>query len=386
MDKTTERHVLLLVSLYILSRLLMVVLVSQVHVDNVAHIIGISRYDLRHNWRVYNTSFDKLPLLEKFGYSWDSIWYVEIARNGYRLPPGYTSFPGVVTPPGLDPSCNLFYFLFMYPLSIWFFSVLMGYLPAGLFVSNASFIIAIVLFYKIALNYLDSKSALRAAVLFTLFPYNLNVMTSYSEPLYLVFVLLSWDFFLKGRLFLTGVFAMLASLTRYPGAVLFPVLLLIVVKNNLGTNGWRNTFSKLILLSIFCIPIIYWDYVEIPMRTGYTKIELASITWGFTVFPGIGLVGASAIGVFFFYFAFLAAYYLKDINADLMIYSISFLIFHSSLYGFGASIGRYMGVIWPVFIYYGRKLDLMDVWVFSGIFLLLGGLLIELSTNMVTFV
>jgi len=370
--------------LSVILKALMVVLVAHVPPEDVNRLLGIEAKWFRYNWDVLNISRDNRPLIEKFGYTFDTRWYIRISENGYKLDDDDAIYISQRTPPGIPVSANLYDWLFMYPLFIRLLSIFIGPIPAGLLIANAASVISVALFYLLATNYVGNDSAFRGAVLLIFYPYNIMTMASFSEPLYMLFALISWFFFMKWRIIPAGFMMMLASFTRYPGAMLFPIFSAILI-NRLRGGKASDILAKLILLNIFFIPLLFWMYVEIPMQTGYTQTQFASLTWGFHPFPGIGLVGASFFGMFFLYFALVGAYQLKNINKDLMFYSFGFIIVHLTL-GFGGGIGRYLGVVWPLFIYYGHKLDMPDTAFFSALFLFIGSIMVEFHVNSIFWI
>ncbi|MBD3389033.1 MAG: hypothetical protein GF416_08100 [Candidatus Altiarchaeales archaeon] len=384
-DDTTRKHLTILLSANILAKLFLVLVLATVPVEDVGAFLGISYEYVSENWRVVGMEYDSRPLVDKLAYTFDSRWFVNIAGEGYVFRREDTPY---LKPNNreMERAPCLYNWLFMYPAFIWTFANLMSVKAAALAVSNLASLAVIVLFYNIALEWLKPDDAFKATLLMALFPYNLTVwMTAYSEPLFLLFALISWMSYKRGRMGLAGVAVMFASFTRFPGMILYPIYTILYGwKNRRG--GSRRLAGGLVSLNVYAAPILYWMYVKVPALTGYALTEITALCAGYKYVVLGGLVGTGAVAVLFTYFAFLAGYYLKGVDGELMLYSLAYLAFHMLVFGTGGSIGRYLGVIWPLFIYYGRALDRMDVAFFSSLFMFLAVIMIEFQANMVSWI
>jgi len=382
MDNVDARNICSLLIICMLSKALIIAAVAYVPSKEIASWLDNGTDDWRHNWRALNITSDNRPITEKLGNTFDSRGYVHISKSGYTIDDSQQNV-------NLGGDC-IYVWPFMYPIFIRIFSFFMDPVVAGLLVSNVASLAAVVLFYMVSSGYVGRDSAYRAGVLFALFPYNLAFWTaSFSEPLYAVFVLLCWFFLLRSQLLLCGFFAMLASLTRLPGLMLFPLLSIIYCIMMRHKQGLKDLAVNTFTFNVFCLPILYWMFVQVPQGTGYSLTSLRSICVGDSIFGGfIGIFAGSVFGILFTYFAFIGAYYLKDIDHNLMFYSLSFMAFHIIFapVGLGVYIGRYIGVIWPLFIYYGHKFDGWDVRFYSVISVLSALLMILLHANQVSWI
>jgi len=376
------RNVILLISINILAKVLLVSTVSYITPQDAIHFIHLDGTDWQRNWHALNITSDNRPLADKLGYTFDSLWFVNIAHNGYV----YDKSMSILFPP--SKSYCMYIFPPLYPLFIKGFSFFLGYVLAGLLVSNLASIIAVILFYTTALNYLDSNSAFRAAILFSLYPHNLVFWTlSFSDSLYTVFLLLSWIFLDSGKLISAGFFMMLSSFTRLPGMVLFPLLSVVyVIKRPSSMRVWRLVLG-ISCLGLFAMPMLYWMFLQVKTETGNTLYDIRSLCSGDSLLSGLpGLFSQSLFGLLFTYFAILGVYYLKDVDRTLQIYSMGFMFFyivfsHPTL---GVVIPRYIGTIWPLFIYYGKKLGSTDVCFYSVVFFAIASLIVILQVNQVS--
>ena len=104
---------------------------------------------------------------------WDSVWFLQIAHNGY----------------GVYPQASAFYPL--YPLLIALFGkILFGhYVLAGIFVSLAATFVSFVLLHRLARRLLGDEGAQRAVVYLAIYPMALFLQAVYSEALLLALIL-----------------------------------------------------------------------------------------------------------------------------------------------------------------------------------------------------
>jgi hypothetical protein len=136
---------------------------------------------------------------------WDTGYYLRIAGSGY--------------PASLDPRWAFFP---MYPALIRIVSWL-GVSPLlGAWIISTIFgLLSVIAFQEVSEHYLARKTATVATILYFLFP-PVFVFTgvSYTEPVFLLFSLLTWHFHLKDQEVRASVMAALSSLTRTYGILL----------------------------------------------------------------------------------------------------------------------------------------------------------------------
>ncbi|MFH1404334.1 MAG: hypothetical protein ABIH11_08710 [Candidatus Altiarchaeota archaeon] len=326
-------------------------------------------------------------LVDRLGYGFDSVFYVHISEKGYS---DFTPSPhnSRFLPEGPESSNCIYSWLFLYPLMIKMVSYATNPILAGLIISNLSSITAVILFYGIALDYLDENPAFRAAILFMIYPPNLNSgMYLHNGMLSLTLVLLAW-MFLKKSIIVSGLSLMLASLTRFEALIMFPLFTIIYLRGSRGITPSKR-FSSLLCLNVFSLPLLYWILVSVPADTG---LQLSDIEWichgNHIGLPGLALLYSSPMGLLFTYFALLAAVRLRKYGNDLHIYSIFMMLFFLSLGGSAitGSLPRYIGSIWPLFLYYGREMDSVDVCFVSLLFVLMSSLMFNIHSNLLSIV
>lgn len=94
-----------------------------------------------------------------------------------------------------------------------------NYLISGLAISLLSLIGS-----ALILNQLSET--IKPLILFLVFPLNFFLLTSYTESFFLLLALSAWWAYKNRHFWLTGILGLLASLTRFYGVLLFPLVLL----------------------------------------------------------------------------------------------------------------------------------------------------------------
>jgi hypothetical protein len=134
---------------------------------------------------------------------WDALHYQRIAAQGY------TDNASSVFPP-------------LFPAITRSLSAALGgnHLLAALVISNLSFFVALVCFYKLTLLDCDEDVARRATIYLSIFPTAFFFLAPYSESLFFLLVMLFFHATQKRRWAAASVAAGLASFTRIQGLVL----------------------------------------------------------------------------------------------------------------------------------------------------------------------
>jgi hypothetical protein len=144
----------------------------------------------------------------------DAIWYTSIAEYGYGAIAGDHAFPPI------------------FPLLINFLKPVFGNaFLAGLFISHVSTLYALKIMYDTFAQWGGHASAQKALVLFLLFPSSFFLFSVYTEPLFLVFALLSIHCMTNHAWHWAGFWTFLAILTRLQGIALLFCLLFLMWKN-----------------------------------------------------------------------------------------------------------------------------------------------------------
>jgi hypothetical protein len=152
---------------------------------------------------------------------YDSGWYYQIARYGYRFVEGGPSA-------GIGKPGKIAYFP-LYPLLMRFAGRLFGptagdtYL-GGILVSWLSFVAAMVALFFLARLHLPRRQAERAVLLTAVFPFSFFFGAVYTEALFLLLTVLSFYAFGSRRWLLGGIAGGLATATRVNGILMLPAL------------------------------------------------------------------------------------------------------------------------------------------------------------------
>jgi hypothetical protein len=148
--------------------------------------------------------------------SWDGVYYVGIAADGYQPGPVNGPYPEVV-------------FFPLYPAIVSAAATLLGGdVPlAALLVSNAAALAALVAVYGLARVRLAPGPAILAVTLVALQPGAVAFSMAYSDSLFLFLVCASLLAGERGARPVAGLLAFLAALTRLQGALLIAPLLIL---------------------------------------------------------------------------------------------------------------------------------------------------------------
>lgn len=202
--------------------------------------------------------------------NFDGLEYVVIAKSFYN--------PSLIA--NLPQSLPASYFASHFPgyaILISLFSPLLGYLKSMLFISTLSTIFSVFAFYFLVKNLKLTLQPLFLSFIFFILPARWLIVHSVgsSEPLFIFLIISAIYFFIRfeqtGHLFdifLTGVFGLLAQITRPPGVLLFfSLIIYLLYKLYIQTReigfqtAIKNQFKYypllLIPLGLLCIFILY---------------------------------------------------------------------------------------------------------------------------------
>ncbi len=163
-------------------------------------------------------------------FSWanfDGEHYLSISIFGYKYleQAFFPTFPFLIS-------------LFAKPFSSDFVSLLVNSVVAGLMISNISFLLSLIVLYKlITLDY-HKKIAFLTIIIILVFPASFYFGSLYNESLFLLLSLLSFYSARKGKWFLASIFGIIASATRVFGFLLLPALLLEVLNKKAEFKKW----------------------------------------------------------------------------------------------------------------------------------------------------
>ena len=212
------------------------------------------------------TSFWKIPLpgegMATIMKNFDGLYYLVIAKSFYN--------PNIILSSysfDLPPIYYAAHFPF-YPILIRLFAPIFGYLWSMLNTTLLSSVLVAIVFYLLVKKFNYSKSPLWLTTIFLFLPARWFVVRSVGspEPLFILFLLLSFYFFKKnlsaskqGNYWLAGIFGGLAQITKSPGILLF-----VAYGIYLWWINWRE-IKKSFLASVIRIIKVAYPLLIIPL-------------------------------------------------------------------------------------------------------------------------
>lgn len=143
---------------------------------------------------------------------WDAGYYIDIVLNGYHyLPDGKTH--------------NIAFFP-LYPLLIRIVDDITKLSPlmSGIIISNACFLVALLLLHRYTEKYHPDSNPDLTAMLMAFFPFGVFFSSVYTESLFLCLCLFSFFMFREGKTMLSAIGLFLMTATRLAGLFVVPAL------------------------------------------------------------------------------------------------------------------------------------------------------------------
>lgn len=172
---------------------------------------------------------------------WDGGHYLQIAQSGYQNQTDTAFFP-------------------LYPLLIKTITPVFygNFVAAGLIISNVSFLIFLIILYKLTLMHFDSNTAKTSLISLLFFPTTFFAVSLYSEGLYLLLSTLSLLLYHRGKKYQSLLAAGVAAITRPFGLLLIIALITaetfkLIKKTDKTSKLKRLTTYLIISLSPFAI-------------------------------------------------------------------------------------------------------------------------------------
>jgi hypothetical protein len=207
----------------------------------------------------------------------DSLWYLQIASHGYSAANASAAFyPG-------------------YPLLI----RLVGYiclghlLLAAYLVANGALLVALVIFHRLTEREYDLAMARRAVLYLAIFPTAFFLFDTYSEALFLLFVVSALALARRGCWWWAGLAGVGATLTRSTGVVLVAALAVEAVHQSVAERrlasgsgagaGWP-TARLVTRLGASVLPLAgvgaYLLFWQLRYHDWYQPVRLENSVWG----------------------------------------------------------------------------------------------------------
>jgi hypothetical protein len=179
-------------------------------------------------------------------YRWDTVWYINIAANGYA-----SNANSIIFPP---------FYSFLIRLFVPFAGG--DYLLSSLIISNVAFILMLYLFYLLVAREYGEEFARQSIPLYVCYPTAFFFVAGYTESLFMVLVLGSWLLTLNRHYWWAALTLFLATLTRTQGwAVGIPLFYIAYVEQGNWREDWkypRRIAPKLVLAGSSLLAIVVY--------------------------------------------------------------------------------------------------------------------------------
>ncbi len=318
---------------------------------NIFALFALNRFNLEadtaYNWIDPNQFYqEKTWNLASLHARWDSFWYLDIAQNGYSLKHNPWGLYNIV-------------FFPLYPFLIKLFSFLTfgNFILAGWILSIVFLLLTLFYFFKLAKEFHPEINPYLPIVFLLIFPTAFFLNALYTEALFLFLSLAVFYYGLKKKFLYAGIFGLLASLTRVTGILLFIPLIWEYFKN----NGFKlKSVISLKILPIFLVPLGtfgFFLYHYFKFGNFFLFFEVQK-NWGraftlqkghFDFFSNPAIVNF-ILDVFFIVFALIILYFVfKKLRTSYGFYMLATIAIALST-GTFMSIGRYILVLFPIYI------------------------------------
>jgi len=282
---------------------------------------------------------------------WDTKHYLNIAKYGYQY-----SYKDPLT-------------ITFFPLYPWFIRLVSthfkDYLISALFITNLSFVVTLIFFYRLVRKDFNKTVAWRTIFFFSIFPTAYFLHAGYTESLFLMFIFMAFYFAREEKWLFAAATGIFASLTRINGLILIPAFLveyIAVRKFNL-----RKVKLNILWILLIAIGFIYYLYINYqifdnPFQFG---IIIKELTWEHLSFPWVGLIDAvnrffryqSAdwmiegffVILFWLFSLVLLIYSLKKIRPSYSVFAwLNFILM--TITSIWSGLPRYTLMFFPIFI------------------------------------
>lgn len=207
---------------------------------------------------------------------WDCDWYLSIINDGYALQPSG----------GPEGNAANWGFFPLFPIVSRALALATGLSPvvAAQVVSNAAFLIGLIVLFAYCLKYLDAATSNFVVAAFAFAPYSLYFSAPYTEAVY--FALMIGSIFLasEDRWLWAGLLAAALSATRPPGFLIFFPLLAIAVQQ----YGFRSLLglhegTERAILALFLAPLglfLFMLFLYVHVGDALASSNVQFRVWG----------------------------------------------------------------------------------------------------------
>jgi hypothetical protein len=220
-----------------------------------------------------NNSIAPLSILMNQFSHWDSMHYIDIAKNGYIFQ-GYQQDFIVYFP--------------LYPALIRLFTFDFAYINlSALVISNISSAVAAVFLFKLAKVDFGDTVARKAVTYFCIFPTAYFLAAIYTESLFLALTISSFYYARMEKWWAAGFLSMFAALTRLGGLLLLPALLIEYIHQKKWAlcNFDRKVLCVFFALAGFLIYLLINFHVA---GNPFAFMDIYRTNWNLSVNPVMG--------------------------------------------------------------------------------------------------
>jgi len=296
--------------------------------------------------------------------AWDSGWYFDIAQRGYYFNPAGQSSVA---------------FFPLYPLLMRLAAAPFGATDraiwvAGIAISSGAFVAALVALHRFAEQVLGDRTAARRTVLYVaVFPFSLFFTRVYTESLFFLLTVVAVAAAYNGRWWRAGIAGALAALTRSNGILLVVPLLWFAAADRPAARVFARRLAPLTLVPLglagYCAYVyrLTGDPLAWLNAQRYWFYSVGDMPWR-RLLDLVSMIERHGLYDFFFTSA-LAPYQLIHGAVALFVLALTPAVFVRLGVGLGAytlislmvplsgsdlqGIGRYMAVVFPVFMLLG---------------------------------
>jgi len=234
-------------------------------------LIGVmARISLEpYHGKYYVWSFSPRLWLDIWGV-WDTGWYVNIATNGYSSQ--LSSAPAT-----LDQANYAFFPL--YPMLMHYLGIIIGdNFVSGIIVSNCSFIIGSIAFYRLMRRHYDEETALRGIKYLFLFPTAFILSGVFSESTFFMLLILCVFYGEQQKWILAGIAGFFLSLTRFVGVlVILPLIIGYLKSVNWSFKKVSPSMLPIILIPAGLLAFSFYNYLLTGDFLAFVHIQSS---WG----------------------------------------------------------------------------------------------------------
>lgn len=358
------------------------ILILWLLIVNIFALLSLNRFNLKSDTAYSWIDPAKFRQEQKWGLislhaRWDSDWYLNVAQKGYSLEYNQWGLYNVV-----------FFPLYPFLIKIVSFLTAGNFILSGWILSVSSLLLALFYIFKLVKKFHPEINPYLPIIFLLIFPTAFFLNATYAESLFLFLSLAAFYYGLKKNFILAGIFGFFASLTRITGVLLFIPLIWEYFENY---NFKIKSVFNLKILPIFLIPFgafSFFLYHYLKFGNFFLFFEIQK-NWGrafvlqkehFSLFSNPAIVNFS-LDAFFAIFAIATALFVfKKLRPSYGLYMLATIAVALST-GTLMSIGRYILVLFPIFIFRAsiKNYYIKQIWTLTSIFLL--GMNITLFVN-----